>query len=142
MKPTQQIAQELYDRWQASPHKQDGGDFTGVAVHAVLIYELQAEGKKVAPILEIGELPGGGLQLSSWVNVWADPGDGGYFDLMATPPIFNAKTLPGCRCVKDYMIHDFEGLMRQLYASGCGPLIADLSPILDSIYGLQEVNHA
>lgn len=141
MKPTQQIAQELYDRWQASPHKHDGGDFTGVAVHAALIYELQAEGKKVAPILEVGEAPEGGLKLSSWVNVWADPGDDGYFDLMAAPPILNAKTLPGRRRVKDYMIHDFDGLMRQLYISGCGPLIADLSPILDSIYS-QESNHA
>jgi hypothetical protein len=142
MKPTRQIAQEVHDRWQASPHKQAAGEFTGVTIHAALIYELQAEGHKVAPILEIGEAPESGLQLTSWVNVWADPGDDGYFDLMAAPPIFNAKNLPGRRCAKDYMIHDFEGLMKQLYESGCGPLIADLSPILDSIYSHQEVNYA
>lgn len=140
MKPTRQIAQELYDRWQASPHK-DAGSLTGVAVHAALIYELQAQGNKVAPILEIGETPESGLQLASWVNVWAAPDDDGYFDLTTAPPIFNAKTLPGRRRIKDYMIHDFEGLMRRLYASGYGPLIADLSPILDSIYGLQETTH-
>lgn len=139
MKPTRQIAQELYDRWQASPRKQAGGDFTGVAVHAALIYELQAEGKKVAPILEIGEALESGPQLTSWVNAWADPNDDGYFDLTANPPIFNAQTLPGRRCVKDYMIHDFEELMRQLYASGCGPLIADLSPVLDSIYSERSI---
>lgn len=135
---TQQIAQEIHARWLASEHKVTG-QLPTVALHVALIFELSG-GNQVAPILELGSAPGTS-ELVAWVNVWAahERGGDGYFDLAANPPVLNAPSLPGHQAVKTYMVHDFHNLVLSLYEGGCGPLIADLSPVLDSIYSERSV---
>ncbi len=132
-----EIAREIYKKAQANPHRQAAGALAGAAIHAALIFEIQSHCKGAAPILEAGKLTDGGLPLSSWVNVWANPAtDSGYFDLTMNPPVINAVELPGRSPVASFMIHDFQELMRRMYQYGCGPLIAELSPVLDSIYNV------